>query len=192
MLPGSPAEAIAEEAGRRGTDLIVMATHGYGAFRRFLLGSVSAKILHDAACPVLTTAHEAVKPQLGLAPFRHLLCAVDLGPASEAVVSQARAVAAHDNAGLTLIHVLPPETLGGVSYYDPERWKRIAEAKLKKLGGDLPAIVRTGELAPTLNSAGVDLGADLLVIGRHPGLLSRLHDQAYTIIRESRVPVWSV
>jgi hypothetical protein len=34
---------------------------------------------------------------------------------------------------------------------------------------------------------------DLVVIGRHPaGIAGRLHDAAYTIIRESRVPVLSV
>jgi len=35
----------------------MMPTHGLGGFRRFLLGSVTAKVLHDADCPVWTGVH---------------------------------------------------------------------------------------------------------------------------------------
>ena len=38
-------------------DLIMMPTHGYGRFRALLLGSVTAKVLHDADCPVWTAVH---------------------------------------------------------------------------------------------------------------------------------------
>ena len=34
-----------------------MPTHGFGPLRRFLLGSVAAKVLHDAQCPVWTSVH---------------------------------------------------------------------------------------------------------------------------------------
>jgi hypothetical protein len=37
-------------------DLIVTPTHGYGLFRRFLFGSATLKVLHDAACPVWTAS----------------------------------------------------------------------------------------------------------------------------------------
>ena len=47
MLEGDPASRIAEYAGHEKVDLIMMPTHGYGPFRRFLLGSVTAKVLHD-------------------------------------------------------------------------------------------------------------------------------------------------
>ena len=39
---GDPAQEIVEYAHNGKFDLIVMPTHGYGPFRRFLLGSVSA------------------------------------------------------------------------------------------------------------------------------------------------------
>jgi nucleotide-binding universal stress UspA family protein len=44
--------ALAENA-----SLIILPTHGYGPFRRFLLGSATAKVLRDADCPVLIGAH---------------------------------------------------------------------------------------------------------------------------------------
>ncbi len=48
---GNPAALIEEQA--RATDLVVAASHGRKGIERFLLGSVSHAIVHDASCPVL-------------------------------------------------------------------------------------------------------------------------------------------
>ncbi len=45
-----PVQAILDEA--EGADLVVVGSHGRGAVRRMLLGSVSQAILHYAKCPV--------------------------------------------------------------------------------------------------------------------------------------------
>lgn len=50
---GSPVETILETAEERGSDLIVMATHGYGFVRHALFGSTTQRVLHHARCPVL-------------------------------------------------------------------------------------------------------------------------------------------
>jgi nucleotide-binding universal stress UspA family protein len=63
MLEGEPAWRIAEYAEKETVDLIMMPTHGYGPFRRFLLGSVTAKVLHDVKCPVWTSAHRPKDPR---------------------------------------------------------------------------------------------------------------------------------
>src|SRR5690349_10156852 len=57
LLRGDPAHQIIEYAHSGHFDLIMLPTHGYGRFRRFILGSVTAKILHDARCPVWTGVH---------------------------------------------------------------------------------------------------------------------------------------
>ena len=54
---GDPGHAVSLYAGRHNTGLIMLPTHGYGPFRRMLIGSVASKILHDAECPVWTSAH---------------------------------------------------------------------------------------------------------------------------------------
>ncbi len=52
VLQGLPREAILEEAEKWNADLIVMGSHGYGAWRGFLLGSVSRAVVTQAKCSV--------------------------------------------------------------------------------------------------------------------------------------------
>ncbi len=52
ILPGPPRSIILEEAERWRADLIVVGSHGYGAWQRFLLGSVSQAIVSHAKCSV--------------------------------------------------------------------------------------------------------------------------------------------
>jgi nucleotide-binding universal stress UspA family protein len=51
-IEGSPKKMIVEEAERWGADLIVLGSHGYGAVKRFLLGSVSHAVVLHAPCSV--------------------------------------------------------------------------------------------------------------------------------------------
>jgi len=50
---GDPATAILDEAQTEGADVIVMGTRGLSGPERWLLGSVSTKVLHHAPCSVL-------------------------------------------------------------------------------------------------------------------------------------------
>lgn len=50
---GDPATAILEVAAKESADLIVMGTRGLGTAERWLIGSVSDKVLHHAHCSVL-------------------------------------------------------------------------------------------------------------------------------------------
>ena len=52
LAPGSPRPTILDEAEDWGADLIVMGSHGYGALKRFLLGSVSQAVVSHAKCSV--------------------------------------------------------------------------------------------------------------------------------------------
>lgn len=50
---GAVTTVIAEEVARRGTDLLVLGSHGRGGIARALLGSVAAKLVHEPPCDVL-------------------------------------------------------------------------------------------------------------------------------------------
>src|SRR5688572_24617282 len=83
LLEGDPARSIVDLAHAQKIELIVIPTHGYGPFRRFVVGSVTAKILHDSDSPVLTGVHMEATPPLAPIFFRRILCAVDFDSAGE-------------------------------------------------------------------------------------------------------------
>ena len=64
---GSPAERVIAYAKENNVDLIAMSTHGHSGIGRWLLGSVTDKVLHAADRPVLLVRASA-KPTTGEQP----------------------------------------------------------------------------------------------------------------------------
>src|SRR5579864_8816058 len=80
-------------------------TQGMGMYRRLIIGSTSAKVLHDADCPVWTGVHLEDAPPVENVHCRKILCAVDFTPNSKRVVEWANHVAKEYQAEVTLLHV---------------------------------------------------------------------------------------
>jgi nucleotide-binding universal stress UspA family protein len=200
LLEGDPAAKIVKTAHDLGVSLIVMPTHGYGTFRRFILGSVTAKVLHDADCPVWTGVHmEAVRVED--VRLEKVAVGVDLRSESERTLMWARRFAQEAGASLALVHVMPALAGAPGEPADPEWQERMEAAAreeirsmLGRLGWEAPVITGSGEVAETVCRLAQDWGADLLVIGRGSasGVLGRLRAHAYSIIRQSHCPVVSV
>jgi len=53
VLAGAPADVVLGVAEDRDADVIVVGHRGYGAMKRFILGSVSSKLAHQARCALL-------------------------------------------------------------------------------------------------------------------------------------------
>ncbi len=196
---GEPAEQIVRFTEDHAVDLIMMPTHGYGKFRSLLLGSVTAKVLHDAHCPLWTTAH---------APEQHarhipqtILCCVDGTPASVDLIRQAAQLSGRFDAALQLLHVVPPvsdwEGMAGDRQMQEEE-RGMAHERLDRLcteaGVDVPFHVAIGSIAPTAAERAGEEAADLLVIGRGKigATLGRLRTNAQAIIQRSPCPVLSL
>jgi nucleotide-binding universal stress UspA family protein len=198
LLEGDPALTIVETARAEKVDLIAMPTHGYGAFRRFLLGSVTAKVLHDSDCPVWTSAHLQEEPNREFS-IRNILCAVDLSSHSSKTVQWAAQMAAEFNARLTLAHVTAGMEIYGPGPYqvDPSWTEALvssASRQLKNLqqevGTKAEVFIGSGDVPKMLSDAARQTSADVLIIGRPPR--GRLRASGYGIIRESYIPVLSV
>jgi nucleotide-binding universal stress UspA family protein len=69
-----PPSAIADVARSWQPDLVMMPSHGLGYFRRHLLGSATAKALHDLNCALWTSVHAESAPQLEEIHCRRILC----------------------------------------------------------------------------------------------------------------------
>jgi nucleotide-binding universal stress UspA family protein len=198
LIEGDPARTIVRTARDEKVDLIAMPTHGYGAFRRFLLGSVTSKVLHDSECPIWTGAHLEEAPAREFA-IRNIVCAIDLSAHSPKTVRWAAQLAAEFGARLTLAHI----TAGG-DVYGPDgfdfgpAWRegliRSAAEQIAKLqqevGTNAEVFIQSGDVPKMLDQAAKQHEAEVLIIGRPPH--GRLRATGYGIIRESHIPVLSV
>jgi nucleotide-binding universal stress UspA family protein len=198
---GDPAAVITEYAENENIGLIMMPTHGYGAFRRALLGSVTAKVLHDASVPVWTAAHAPEPSHRAHPKPRYILCALDLKAESRHTLEFAIEIAAQSDASIELLHVAPEgefEPLQTESRLQ-ELLIETARSKLVKIqeaaGVDIEMVLAGGSIADMVRDTAMKKRADLVVIGRggiQHGIGGRLRANAYAILREAPCPVLSV
>jgi len=202
LLEGDPARKIVEYAEQEGVDMIMMPSHGFGPFRRFVIGSVTAKILHDAHIPVWTGIHMENAPPLDVITCKNVLCAVDLSPVqSEHALGWAAALADEYGAKLTLVHATPSVESRPAKYIDAEMHQSLVAGareeivKLQaKVGTSAEVCIEGGDPATVVRNAAEQYEADILVIGRGSAAegFGRLRTHAYAIIRHSPCPVVSV
>jgi len=199
VLHGDPAQQIVQFAHENRVDLIAMPTHGYGPFRRFILGSNTAKVLHDSDCPVWTGVHlQNAHPEAK--PLQSVLCAVDLGRQSAKTMMWADWLAREFQARLTIIHATAPGPDIADESQTPWRTqvRQAAETELqliqREAGAQGDLFLEAGEPARVICSEALRVQADVLVIGRGSaaGVFGRLRANAYAIIRQSPCPVVSV
>jgi len=195
---GDPAIMIVDCVQQTGTDLIMLPTSGRGAFRRFLLGSVTAKVLHDTATPVWTGVHAEEIAAHSPDRWKNMICALDDGPEGLPVLRWAAGFASGQKLDLTLVHAF-----GG-----PEDWEAnpqlreflrdIARERIENLqtqaGTSFRVCLEIGNPAQVVHKAALAHAADLVIIGR--GMIQKhfggIRSGAYEIIRESPCPVISV
>jgi nucleotide-binding universal stress UspA family protein len=210
LFPGEHVELIAElgEAGsvidkvahREGADLIMLATRGHGPLRRFLLGSVTAKVLHDLSAVVWTGIGSALTGHTPNIPYTSVVCALDQSAEAEGVLRAAAAFACSYRATLSILHVVetPPPSpevdLGPIK-------KELIEAahfNLRELKGKLdveaPHTVLDTNVAEGVRQEVLRRQADLVITGRghSQATFSRMWSHLYPIVREAPCPVLSI
>ena len=200
MLEGAPEASISQYAQEEGFDLIMLPTHGYGTFRSLLLGSVTAKVLHDAVCPVWTGVHVEQAPAPA-ANFENIMCAVDLTPKSVPTMKFAARLAHDLGAQLWLVHAVPGADVRPEKYFDADLQEYL-ESEARKTLQDMQAAagiqagicLGAGDVARVVREAAEHHVAQLVIAGRGHATrtLGRLRTHVYSIIRESPCPVISV
>ena len=201
MLEGAPESIISRYAQEEGFDLVMMPTHGYGTFRSLLLGSVTAKVLHDAACPVWTDVHVETAPAPA-AQFENIMCAVDLTEKSVPTMKFAAKLSHDLGAKLWLVHAVPGADVRPEKYFDADL-QQYLEEEARKTIQDLQTTagiraagicLGAGDVARVVREAAEHHAAELVIAGRGHATrtLGRLRTHVYSIIRESPCPVISV
>jgi nucleotide-binding universal stress UspA family protein len=210
MFRGQQADLVTEEgeAGgviqrilkHQGADLVMMPTRGCGPVRRFLLGSVTAKVLHDVSAAVWTSTGTTIEAHAPSVPYKSIVCALDETEESEAILRAAAAMAKSYQANLSLVHVLEmppatPEMDFGMYRKDLIDAGHLHMQGLKnKLNLDVPDVVIDAGIRDGVHDEIVRRKADLLVVGRghDQGIVSRVWSRLYSIVRDSPCPVLSI
>jgi nucleotide-binding universal stress UspA family protein len=175
---GSPAWELVAKADEWKPDLIVVGSHGRTALSRFVLGSVSQRVLTEARCSVRVSRGRVDEPD---SPVR-LIVGMDGSPASDEAL---RAVAARKWPPLSEVKVvlvtdpLAPEFLGKLipplqetmeedrreEYSWVEQISRRSAEVLRASGVKVRCVVREGDPKRELCKAAEEWGADCIFVG---------------------------
>jgi len=198
LANGDVAVTIVETAEEEQADLIMMPSYSF-TFYQFLLGSVTAKVLHGTERPVWTGAHVPESSGQRFA-IHNVVGAVDFGPRADITVSWAAQMAAEFSAHLTLANVTASvEFWGPGGNYVNEKLKEElvgnASEQMAKLQQDMgiktDVFIGSGDVPKVLSQAVKQTKADLLVTGCYP-YGGHLRTHGYGIICAVGVPVLSV
>jgi nucleotide-binding universal stress UspA family protein len=196
---GEAGRVITNAVRHHGADLVMLPTHGHGALRRFLLGSVTAKILHDVDCAVWTDAPRPA--ETATFPYGRVLCALNAdGDEAAAVLRAACSIAKAYEAHLSILHIVETPPAAWEVDYAPYRQAimEAADEKLRRLrqetGIHAPYEIASGRPPDEVRRVAKDQGADLIVTGRGHAQdgLGRVWSHLYGIIREAPCPVLSI
>lgn len=110
VVQGNPASTIVDYAERYDYDLIVLPTHGRTGISRYLLGSVTEKVVRLSDVPVLTAR---MRPDEQLTfPYENILIPTDGSAGSKAAAKHGLALAATLDATVHVLSVVDDTSLG--------------------------------------------------------------------------------
>ena len=102
---GDVRREIESEIRRKKADILVMGTHGRRGLEKWLLGSVTERMLRRSSIPVLTV-RESKKTKKTSPALRRILVTTDFSEGTANALNYALSVARATKAHLTLLHVL--------------------------------------------------------------------------------------
>lgn len=186
---GPVAETLAARAEER-ADLVVMATHGRGAFSRFWLGSVADGLARRCGVPMLFVRPDGAERDP--ADFGRILLPLDGSELAERILPAAKALGRLFDASFTVLRVVSPPFRPGLAYEDlpiqvdseamVEREEAVTEyveemaGRLRSEGlGARGRVVHGAETAAEIVQAADEEDADLVAMATHGrGGLQRL------------------
>jgi nucleotide-binding universal stress UspA family protein len=145
--------------------LLVVGSQGLDALERFLLGSVSTKLIQHATCPVLVVKGEAV-------PLRRIALAIDGSSASakalDFVLTTFQPDRSTGKGGQVPIHVSVIHVMPLSNYQELKEVRKLLEQsvrKLVKLGFTAEGVCQLGKPAEQIMDVASLQHADLIVMG---------------------------
>lgn len=176
VIDGEVASTILDTASRMRADLIVMSTHGYSGIARWVMGSVTEKVLQDAPCPVWVLRTDELP--------RRILIPLDGSPLAEQALAPGLELAARLRAETLLMRVVPeiePEKYRDLEEIEQGFGRRLAEEHVGEAGrylaqladADSPGgpqaqiVLRIGDPAECILDFAHAEGVDLIAMATH-------------------------
>jgi len=140
---GPVADVLEGYARRHDVDLIVISTHGRSGISRLSLGSVTDSLIRHTTIPVLVVKPPTsyLNPQVSEA-FKRIVVPLDGSTLAEQILPRVMALARLEEAEITLLNVLIPQSHSQKEIVDPDLpwWDKdisIAQAYLFRIAGRL-------------------------------------------------------
>ncbi len=154
-----PHEIILEEAEKRRADVIVMGRRGWKGLKRFILGSVTSKVIASSPCKVLIVPKNAeVKSEV-------IMLATDGSKYSGAAEIEALSMAQRCTHMINFIALSVAKSSDklGIAGENIEKIKKDAGQR----GMKIETIVEIGEPAKVILKTAKDRNVDLIILGTH-------------------------
>ncbi|RLB93941.1 MAG: universal stress protein [Deltaproteobacteria bacterium] len=112
LSQGHEADELTRIVQEKNIDLVIAATHGGSGIKRFLIGSVTDRLVKTLTCPLLVLHaqedHPAF-PNVFRVPLERILVGCDFSPESDLALKYGLSLAQEFQAELHLVHVIKPE-----------------------------------------------------------------------------------
>jgi len=170
---GAVAPTILKRAPKR-DGLLVVGSRGLDALDRFMLGSVSTKLIQYATCPVLVVKNEAV-------PLRRIALATDgsleSAQALEFVLTRLQPDRSTGKGGRAPIHVSVIHVMPFSNYGELKEARKLLKQSVRKLiqaGFTAEAVCQPGKPAEEIMKVAAKQHAELIVMGAQgQGVIAR-------------------
>lgn len=209
VLEGDPTWEILSQARETDADLIVAGTHGRQGLQRWVLGSVTEKLVRRAPCPVLTVSPRSGPPNApGQVRFERILAAVDFSQGSLHALRWALDIATEMDSRLLLVHALEGFVEDEGRLLNPalrEYREALTEDAIARLAAAVPADARpfcsieervvTGTAYKRILAIAEAERVDLIVMGAHGRSaldLLFVGSATHHVIRAAACPVLTV
>ena len=184
---GDPAGIILLHARARQHDAIVIGMPDQTALERLRFGSIAERVIAGAPCPtfvVRSSEHASAEDT-----FSHILCPVNVSPASESAVKSAMKLLRRGGQKLTLLHVGPLHEASTA-----RRQLQLLALNAANVGGQVHSRLAGGPVASGILDVAAELKPDLIVLGMtsRTGVRKWFNSITSRVVRGSTCPVLAI
>lgn len=204
VLQGEPFQKIVDYAEQRDMDLLVMPTHGRRGLPRFLLGSVTERVVRQSDVPVMTVQTDV--DHVIEYPYRNVLVPTDGSACAQAALETGIDITDVEDASLHLLSVIAIASLGAdvrsdiqTSMLEESAETILEEASSFASEAGVQPASEVVEYAPSIYKAILEFieeqDIDLVVVGTHGRTgIDRYMLGSVTeyLVRTSPIPVLTV